>query len=83
MNNPTEKQLDAIIKLMNMDEFMVFVDWIKTSKEEMADQSVTIATEPQRSWMQGRVQELRQLLFIFRDSKDSLANIQKNRGGFV
>ena len=80
MNRPSEKQLEAIIRLVNTDDFKVFLSWVAESRVTEAIDAVEMDKEPKRSWMQGRVQQLGYMLGAIKDAEKTLEGVLRERG---
>jgi len=64
MVQPTDDILRAIVNLekSNPTSFKIFMEWMNTSWSGHLIVSSVMEKDPQRGWMQGRCQELRDLI---------------------
>jgi hypothetical protein len=76
MLKPEHKELDAMVRLQNDDDFKVFIEWLENSFKAEAIRSCKLRTEPQRSWEQGKVQQLEIMLQTIKDSRANLEAVE-------
>ena len=80
MQKPTEKQLDGMIRLVNIDEFKEFFKWLSDSYFNECKESTKIDKEPQRSWMQGRAQQLETIIRTVQNAQHALESMRAAGG---
>lgn len=73
-------QLSAVDRLLNSDDFETFMEWLKTSRQEEALQAAEMDKEPQRSWMQGKVQQLGWIMTMVRSARKDLTAVERVKG---
>lgn len=77
MNKPTQKQLDAMVRLTNLEEFQTFVGWLKESFQTMTAMSLDEVKQPQGCWLQGRAKELRDLIKEIKEARPNLEQVER------
>lgn len=75
-----KRELSAVDRLLNSEDFETFMEWIKKSRIEEALQSTEIDKEPKRSWTQGKVQQLGWIMTMVRSARKDLEAVERNRG---
>jgi len=80
MNKPSIDILKAIAELQNDPSFQVFYRWLNESFFSEAVASNKVPSEPQRTWAQGRVQQLEQLIDVIKNARESIEAVQRGGG---
>ena len=76
MIKPDERVLKAILSLESNDDFKVVKGWMEARLTKTALDSCLTPTEPMRTWKQGRVQELAEILKEMKEARDNLNKVK-------
>jgi hypothetical protein len=79
MIKPKEEVLKALSSLEHNNDFKVVMKWVHDSILAIAVALCDQPNEPQKSWMQGHVQVLKEFHNHVKDCEASLKNIQKGK----
>lgn len=77
MNRPSERELKALDRLAGDADFMVFMNWISNSRISEALLCADIGKEPERTWLQGRVQQLGLIIKAVAEARANLESLDK------
>jgi hypothetical protein len=80
VNKPSRKQLESLVRLQNDVDFGIFMGWVRESRDTEALLSINIDKEPQGTWMQGRVQQLSQIIDAVSGASSNLEAVARYKG---
>lgn len=81
MNRLSERELKAIDRLAGDADFMIFMGWLNNSRINQALLCADIGKEPERTWLQGRVQQLGLIIKAVAEARANLEGLNKNKEG--